>query len=193
MGQTESFSTTRSHKVKAGPSNRHPKRRGQPGETDWRSAVQGYASENPKARAIDIAGALGCTEAEALSALSEAVWEIPAADLPKILAEISAWGQVLVLVRNRDAVAEVEAPGDGGTVSGDWLNWIDKRYNLHIRVAATHHILALVRPGKRDPTSSFNLVNRAGRVFCRFYTRTPVARERFLTFCAAYAPQEEED
>lgn len=156
-------------------------------KTGWRDAVQTYVSENPGARAIDIASALGCTEAEALSALSDVVWRIPGADLSKVLSQIRAWGPVLVLVRNGDAVAEVEAPGDGGTVKGDWLNWIDEGYNLHIRIAATQHILALVRPGKRGPTHSFNLVNQAGRVFCRFYARTPTDREHFLAFCEAYA------
>lgn len=173
-------------------SNSDPERPGWLEGNDWRSAVQTYIAQNPGARAIDIAGALGCTEAEALSVLSDAVWDIPAADLLKVLAEIRAWGPVLVLVRNRDAVAEVEAPGDGGTVSGDWLNWIDEGYNLHIRVAATHRILALVRPGQRSPTHSFNLVNQAGQVFCRFYVRTPAARTRFLTFCQAYKPKESE-
>jgi putative heme degradation protein len=154
--------------------------------------VQAYASENPRARAIDIASALGCTEAQALSALSDVTWEIPSTDLPKILGEIRAWERVMVLVRNGDAVAEVEVPGDGGSVNGDWLNWIGEGYNLHLRIAATHHILALVRHGKRGPTHSFNLVNQAGQVFCRFYTRTPTARERFLTFCQAYTPKIDE-
>jgi putative heme iron utilization protein len=156
---------------------------------DWRSAVQAYVAENPEARAIDIAAVLGCTEGEALSALSEVVWKIPGADLPQLLAEIRTWGSVLVLVRNGDAIAEVEVPGDAGYVNGDWLNWIDEGINLHIRVAATHHILALVRGGKRGPTHSFNLVNQAGQVFCRFYTRTPAARARFLAFCHAYTPK----
>jgi putative heme iron utilization protein len=156
---------------------------------DWRSAVQAYVAENPEARAIDIAAVLGCTEGEALSALSDAVWEIPGADLPQLLTEIRAWGPVLVLVRNGDAIAEVEVPGDTGYVHGDWLNWIDEGINLHIRIAATRQILALVRTGKRGPTHSFNLVNQSGQVFCRFYTRTPAARARFLTFCQAYMPK----
>ena len=92
----------------------------------------------------------------------------------------------MVLVRNQDAVAEVEVPGEGGYVSGDLLNWIDADYNLHIRIGATRQILALVRPGKRGPTHSFNLVNRGGLVFCRFYTRTRVDSERFLAFCETF-------
>jgi putative heme degradation protein len=155
---------------------------------NWRTAIRTFVSENPRARAIDIARTLGCTEAEALSALSRTVWKIPGADLPKIMTEVRAWGPVLVLVRNQDAVAEIEVPGEVGKANGDWLNWIDPGYNLHIRIAATHHILALVRAGKRGPTYSFNLVNEAGRVFCRFYTRTPDARARFLDLCQAYPP-----
>jgi putative heme iron utilization protein len=149
-------------------------------------AVQAFIAQNPKARASDIAAAVGCTEAYALSALSDEVWKIPAAGLPKVLAEIKAWTRVMVLVRNGDAVAEVEVPGHSWYVNGDWLNWIDQAYNLHIRLAATDHILALIRPGKRARTYSFNLVNEAGQVFCRFYARTPAARESFLSFCASF-------
>jgi len=155
-------------------------------ETNWRDAVQDFVSQNPRARAIDIAHTLGCTEAQALSVLSDIAWEIPVADLPLVLTEISTWERIMVLVRNQDAVAEVEVPGEGGYVKGDWLNWIDEDYNLHIRIGATHQILALVRPGKRGPTYSFNLVNQEGWVFCRFYARTEVDSERFLAFCAMY-------
>jgi putative heme degradation protein len=152
--------------------------------------VQTFVSQNPGARAIDIAHALGCTEAQALSTLSDVAWEILAADLPRVLTELSTWERIMILVRNQDAVAEVEVPGEGGYVSGDWLNWIDADYNLHIRIGATRQILALVRPGKRGLTHSFNLVNREGLVFCRFYTRNQRDSERFLAFCQGYEPEE---
>ena len=158
----------------------------QPEEADWRGAVQTFVSQNPGARAIDIAHALGCTEAQALSTLSDVAWEILVADLPRVLTELSTWERIMVLVRNQDAVAEVEVSGEGGYASGDWLNWIGEGYNLHIRIGATQQILALVRPGKRGPTYSFNLVNRQGLVFCRFYTRTRVDSERFLAFCETF-------
>jgi putative heme iron utilization protein len=160
-----------------------------PEEADWRDTVQAFVSQNPKARAIDIAQALGCTEAKALSALSDVAFQIQGADLPQVLNEIRTWERIMMLVRNQDAVAEVEVTGEAGYVSGDWLNWIDKGYNLHIRIRATRQILALVRPGKRGPTHSFNLVNREGLVFCRFYTRNQRDSERFLTFCQAYEPE----
>ena len=153
---------------------------------DWHQAVQAYQLEHPKARAIDIAAAVGCTEAFALSFLSEQVWQIPAADLPKVLAEIKIWTRVMALIRNGEAVAEIEVPGHIWYLNGDWLNWIDEGYNLHIRAAATEHILALIRSGKRGLTYSFNLVNEAGQVFCRFYARTAASQERFEAFCAAY-------
>jgi putative heme iron utilization protein len=157
--------------------------------TGWQHVIQTYIDAHPGAQASDIAAALGCTEAEALGALSEAVWEIPGADLPQVLSEIFAWQRALVLVRNADAVAEVEVAAEGGRVSGEWLNWTEEGFNLHVHIASTHHVLALVRPGKRGLTYSFNLVNQAGQVFCRFYTRTPVARSHFLDFCQVYTPR----
>ena len=158
-----------------------------PEETDRLNKIDTFIAQNPRARAIDVAAAIGCTEAEALSAMSGEAWEIPTEALPEVLAELRTWGRVMVLVRNADAVAEVEVPSDSWYVNGDWLNWIDEDYNLHLRVVATDQILALVRPGKRGPTHSFNLVNRSGRVFCRFYTRTPAASKRFLDFCRAHS------
>jgi putative heme degradation protein len=145
--------------------------------------IHKHIIQNPGVRAIDIATALGCTEAEALTALSNAAWELPANRIPDLLREMAAWGPVMVLIRNADAVAEVEVAADGSYVNGEWLNWIGEPHSLHIRVGATQRILALVRSGKRGPTYSFNLVNRAGQVFCRFYTRTPAAAERFVAFC----------
>ena len=161
-------------------------------ETKWRDAVKTFVSQNPRARAIDIAIALGCTEAQTLSALSDVAWDIPAADLPQVLTEVRTWERIMVLVRNQDAVAEVEVTGAGGYVNGDWLNWFGEGYNLHIRIGATHQILALVRPGKRGPTHSLNLVNREGLVFCRFYTRSQPDSERFLGFCRTYKARDEE-
>lgn len=145
--------------------------------------IHEYIVQNPGARAIDIAAALGCTEAQALSALSDTTWELPADRMPDLLREVAAWGRVMVLIRNTDAVAEVEVAAEGGYLNGDWLNWIDETHNLHIHVRATQRILALIRSGKRGPTYSFNLVNQGGHVFCRFYTRTPAAAERFVAFC----------
>ena len=149
-------------------------------------AIRAYLAEHPRARAIDIAAAVGCTEAEALTVLSDQVWLIPAADLPQVLAEIKSWPRLMALIRNDDAVAEVEVPGDIWYLKGDWLNWIDRGYNLHIRTAATDHILALVRSGKHGFTYSFNLVNQAGQIFCRFYARTPVDQDRLVAFCVSY-------
>jgi putative heme degradation protein len=99
----------------------------------------------------------------------------------------------MALIRNGDAVAEVEVPGDIWYINGDWLNWIDHGYNLHIRVAATDHILALIRPGKGGPTYSFNLVNQAGQVFCRFYARTAADKSRFQEFCARYQQESDDE
>lgn len=157
--------------------------------SEWRLAVYTYRAENPGARAIEIAQALGCTEAEALAALSNPVFDLDATALPKVLAEIRSWELVLVLVRNVSAVAELTVPADNFYVKKNWLNWIDDDYNLHINIGATKHILGLVRPGKQGLTHSFNLINRQGHVFCRFYTRTGSATVRFLEFCQTQSKQ----
>ncbi len=150
------------------------------------SAVKAYLADHPRARAIDIAAAVGCTEADALAALSEGVWRLEAGLLDEVLAEIFGWARVMVLVRNQNGVAEVTVPGGLASRRGDWLNWIDPAYNLHLRVGATVEILALTRPGKNGLTCSFNLVDEGGRVFCRFYARTPATQKRFLSFVQNY-------
>ena len=141
---------------------------------------------NPGTRAIDIARALGCTEAEALSALSDETWVVSGAHLAHLVSEIHEWGPILVLIRNRDAIAEVEVRGDEGYLRRGWLNWATRGASLHVRSTATDHILALIRSGKHGVSHSFNLVNQDGGVFCRFYTRTAAATTRFLEFCGAY-------
>lgn len=148
--------------------------------------IESFIVDNPKMSAIDVARKLGRSEAEVLAARSQQVWELPASALDDVLAEIRTWERVMVLVRNTDAVAEIEVPGDTWYRSGDWLNWINAGYNLHIRVAATAQILGLVREGKNGLTYSFNLVNAAGHVFCRFYTRTPAAQHAFESFCQTW-------
>lgn len=152
----------------------------------WPGLVRSYISEHPRARAIEIAAATGCTEAYALALLSDTVWEFSGETLLDVLEEVKAWDRVMVLVRNGEAIAEVEVSSDSWYIKGDWLNWIEPDYNLHIRAAATTTILALIRAGAHGPSYSFNLVNQAGEVFCRFYARTPAARERLPAFCAPY-------
>ena len=159
--------------------------------TDWQAAIHTYIAQHPGARTSDIVAALGCTEAEALSSLSDTAWDIPSTDLPLVLTQIADWERIMVLVRNAGAVAEVEVAGQGGQVSGEWLNWIAQGYNLHIHIAATDQVLALVRPGKRGLTYSFNLVNHTGQVFCRFYARSQDAKAGFLNFCQAYMPHKQ--
>lgn len=154
---------------------------------DWRYVVEQYIADNPRARATDIARATGCTEAYALIALSDKVWEIPEENLPEVLDEVRTWETAMILVRNGEAIAEVEVRSDIWHINGDWLNWIETDYNLHIRIAATAYILALVRAGKHGPTYSFNLVNQAGQVFCRFYARTQAAKESLSAFCETYS------
>jgi len=155
-------------------------------QLNWHTTVQPYIAGHPRTRAIDVAAATGCTEAFALSLLSDEVWEIPGEALLDVLEEVGKWERVLILVRNGDAIAEVEVRSDSWYIKGDWLNWIEPDYNLHIRAAATGAILALIRAGDHGSSYSFNLVNQAGDVFCRFYARTPAAKERLSHFCAAY-------
>ena len=155
-------------------------------ETRLRQAIQDYQVQHPKARAIDIAHELECSESEALAALSTLVFNLPATALTEVLAEIKSWQYVLVLVRNQHAIAELTVPADAWHIKRDWLNWTDVPYNLHINLTATEQILGLVRVGKNGPTHSFNLINQQGDAFCRFYTRTPSAKDRFLTFCQSY-------
>ena len=159
--------------------------------TDWSDAVRAYASEHPRTPALDIARELGCTETDAMIALSEVVAELPVERLEAVLAGVRGWGQVLALVRNTDAVAEVEVPGDGCYLRNGWLNWITDAYNLHIRVASLARLLALTRPGMHGTTYSLNFVNDRGEIFFRLYARTEEAQERFEELYRPYLPREQ--
>lgn len=124
-----------------------------------------------------------------MEALADCGWALPGAAVDDVLAEIDRWDQALVLVRNGDAVAEVDVRGSGWYWTGDWLNWVADGYNLHIRARKTAQILALIRAGRKGPTYSFNFVNSAGSVFWRVYARSDTTRERFVAYCEAQAQQ----
>jgi putative heme iron utilization protein len=132
---------------------------------------------------LDVARALGCTESDAMAAVSDRVAELPAGELESAMERVRGWGQVLALVRNADAVAEIDVPGDGWYIRNGWLNWITDEYNLHIRVANLVRLLGLTREGMHGVTHSLNLVNEAGEVFFRVYARNEAARESFEELC----------
>lgn len=140
------------------------------------AAAREYAAAHPRTPAIDIARKIGCTEADAMVAISDSVTELPATALDEALESVRGWGRILALVRNADAVAEIEAPGDGHYVRDGWLNWITDGYNLHVRVAELDCLLALTREGMHGTTHSINLVNARGDVFFRIYAREDAAR-----------------
>jgi putative heme iron utilization protein len=147
--------------------------------------IRAYAAQHPGASPTDVAAATGSTEALALQALAERGWALSGANLDDVLAEIGSWDRALVLVRNGDAVAEVEVNGGGWYWKGDWLNWVADGHNLHIRARNADAIVALIRSGRNGYTYSFNFADRAGRVFWRVYARSEAARERFIRYCEA--------
>lgn len=151
--------------------------------------IRAYAAQHPGASPTDLAAATGCTEAQALEAIAQVGWALPGASLDDVLAEIGRWDRVLVLVRNRDAVAEVDVRGSDWYWKGDWLNWVTEGDNLHIRARNADRILALIRAGRKGPTYSFNFADCAGRVFWRVYARSAMAREHLVAYCEAQARQ----
>jgi putative heme degradation protein len=147
-------------------------------------ALRSFLKENPQAAAIDAARATGCTEAEALTAQSVKVVRLRNTTAKLVLDEVRQWDQVLVLIRNADAVAELTVSGYKLILSeGDWLNYLEEGANLHIRISATTEVLGLIRMGKAGLTYSFNLVNETGEVFCRFYALTAKDITAFKAFC----------
>ncbi len=142
----------------------------------------------PRLSAIDLQAKVKATEAEIMIAMSDEVAEIPLADLDAVLENLRAWGQVMSLIRNRDAVCELKF--EAGTLyrHHEWLNSLDSAYNLHLRIAATRRILLLVKANhKRDgQTASLNFANEAGHVFWRVYAQSEEAHERFKQLMEYY-------
>ncbi|GIK36284.1 MAG: hypothetical protein BroJett011_01170 [Chloroflexota bacterium] len=137
--------------------------------------------QNPRLSAMDLQAKIAAPEVEIMIAMSDQAVEIPLADLDMVLENLRGWGEVMSLVRNRDAVCELKFPAETLYRTSDWLNSIDPAYNLHIRIAATRRILLLVKANhKRDgQTASLNFANAAGHVFWRIYAQSAVAQEQF--------------
>jgi putative heme degradation protein len=106
----------------------------------------------------------------------------------EVLENLSGWGEVMSLIRNRDAVCELKFPAASLYRHNEWLNSIDPAYNLHIRIANTRRILLLKKANhKRDgQTLSLNFANAAGHVFWRVYAQSAEAQEQFRHLMEQY-------
>jgi putative heme iron utilization protein len=145
--------------------------------------------QHPHLSASDLHIRLGVTEVDVMEAMADQAVEVPVADLDTLLEQVRLWGQVLSLIRNQDAVSELKFPANSLYRQGDWLNSIDPAYNLHIRIAATHRILLLIRSNhKRDGrTYSVNFANPAGAVFWRLYAKSEPDQRSFRNLMKVYS------
>jgi putative heme iron utilization protein len=135
----------------------------------------------PRLSALDLQAHLNAPEVEIMIAMADQAVEIPLADLDMVLENLRGWGQVMSLIRNRDAVCELQFNAATLYRHHEWLNSIDPAYNLHIRIANTQRILSLVKANhKRDgQTASLNFANAAGHVFWRVYAQSPSTQAQF--------------
>lgn len=145
--------------------------------TELRAVIE----QNPRLSAVDLQEKVNAPEVEIMIAMSDQAVEIPLAYLDTVLDNVRGWGQVMSLVRNRDAVCELKFPAETLYRTREWLNSIDPAYNLHIRIAAARRMLLLVKANhKRDgQTISLNFANAAGHVFWRVYAQSAAAQEQF--------------
>ncbi|MCL4299716.1 MAG: hypothetical protein KJ077_28530 [Anaerolineae bacterium] len=150
-------------------------------ENASQAELKAVIRQNPHLSAIDLQAKIAAPEVEIMIAMSDQAVEIPLADLDTVLDNVRGWGQVMSLVRNRDAVCELKFRAETLYRTGAWLNSIDPAYNLHIRIAATRRMLLLVKANhKRDgQTSSLNFANKAGHVYWRVYAQSEAAQEQF--------------
>ncbi len=137
---------------------------------------------------MDLQAKVNAPEIDIMIAMSDEAVEIPLADLDSVLEYVRGWGEVMSLIRNRDAVCELKFSAATLYRTGDWLNSIDPTYNLHIRLAAVQRILLLIKSNhKRDgQTASLNFANQAGHVFWRVYAQSEAAQEQFRQLMDRY-------
>ncbi|MBE7467856.1 MAG: hypothetical protein HS114_01800 [Anaerolineales bacterium] len=155
------------------------------------AAIRQIIAQNPRLSALDLQAKIAAPEVEIMIAMSDAAVEIPLTDLEAVLENIRSWGEVMSLIRNRDAVCELKFPAATLYRTNDWLNSIDLAYNLHIRIANTRRILLLVKANhKRDgQTASLNFANAAGHVFWRVYAQSEMAQEQFKGLMEHYGKE----
>jgi putative heme iron utilization protein len=152
------------------------------------SLIKEVIAQNPRLAAMDLQAKIAAPEVEIMIAMSDATVEIPLTDLEVVLENIRSWGEVMSLIRNRDAVCELKFSAATLYRTNDWLNSIDPAYNLHIHIANTRRILLLAKSNhKRDgQTASLNFANAAGHVFWRVYAQSEMAQEQFKRLMERY-------
>jgi putative heme degradation protein len=144
------------------------------------AAIKAVIKANPRLSALDLQAKINAPEVEIMIAMSDQAVEIPLADLDTVLEKLRSWGEVMSLIRNRDAVSELNFEASTLYRHNEWLNSINPAYNLHIRIANNH---------KRDgQTTSLNWANQTGHVFWRVYAQSAAAQEQFLQLMNHYAP-----
>jgi putative heme degradation protein len=154
------------------------------------AAIKAVIKANPRLSALDLQAKINAPEVEIMIAMSDQAVEIPLADLDTVLEKLRSWGEVMSLIRNRDAVSELNFEASTLYRHNEWLNSINPAYNLHIRIANTRRILLLIKANhKRDgQTTSLNWANQTGHVFWRVYAQSAAAQEQFLQLMNHYAP-----
>lgn len=153
------------------------------------AVIRRIIAQNPRLSAMDLQAKIAAPEVEIMIAMSDQAIEIPLTDLDAVLENLRGWGEVMSLVRNRDAVCELKFPAATLSRTEDWLNSIDPAYNLHIRIANTQRMLLLVKANHKwdGQTTSLNFANAAGHVFWRVYAQSEAAQEKFRQLAARYA------
>ncbi|MCC3751929.1 MAG: heme utilization cystosolic carrier protein HutX [Halorhodospira halophila] len=127
-------------------------------------AVRQVLEERPDAVIEDLARSHGLTPLEATRCLPASFWcEAPGEQFESILKEVSDWGEVLVVVHNRDLILEVrDRVPPGSSAHGFYNLHGDSALGGHLRPKRCAAILFVVRPFMGFRTASLQFFTPEG-------------------------------
>ncbi len=135
-----------------------------------RTQIQQYKAENPRARLVDIAKALGVSEREAVTAQIEAGQASALKpDWEGILSRVSSIGPVMALTRNAYVVSECRGTYGAPQVNGKM--GLVHHDNIDLRLFLQHwdSAFALTLSSPRGPLRSLQFFNAAGRAVHKIF------------------------
>ncbi len=152
--------------------------------------IKRLVKEQPMALTIMIARKAGVTERDVFEALEgETAWALDPHRFEEVMNVLTAWGKVMVIVKNPYAVMESFGQLGGYTKEGGYFNVKTEDIDMHIKPEGIVSMYLVNKPAHTDgmPTHSVQFFDQEGHaVFKVFLTTTAGNRRPSVEAQAAY-------
>jgi|GEM_PF-4935000 len=120
-------------------------------------AIRGYCASHPEAQFSSVADEFCVTEGTVLAALEgEIASRLTNFDLFELAQELSTWGKLRLVIRNRAALSEMLGTLQGVRLSKGWLSVENDHFHLHLKAEEIRQIY-LVRKAAPPARVSYSV------------------------------------